>query len=476
MNLLHQWKIRKDGHGQIFVLLALFIPILLVFLGLSIDFGMAYITKTTLAKAVDATALAAIKNLSAGQTTAAKDGTAVFNANYQSIPGIGTPVVPTMANNGIVWSTDSNNNTLVTVNATATISTFFLSVMDLLGGGTQHQTLTVSASAQAIRNPLVMSLILDRSGSMDLNGGSTALPTAVEDFIAGFDEGVDNVAEISFSTLDTVDVPMTTTFQTKIDDEFPAQGQPFGGQGFGGGTFAQAGLQDGFNQVLSIPPSPNIIRVAVFFTDGWANMNGLAPGSTSTSASTTHDQLNCTGTAASPIFTTAIYGGCSPLEDTQKCWCGKCKGATSVAFFNTSGNNLNCPNGGPQPPANGSSSNWKTAATFPFEVPGGNGALQPILTAETNIANDATYRTEQLGAVMRNSTNNITIYTIGLGDTINTAYLQDLANVEGAATYDPTQPIGDYEYAACETSTLCQQELTNVFQIILSKILLRLTK
>lgn len=471
MNLLHQWKIRKDGHGQIFVMLALFIPILLVFLGLSIDFGMAYITKTTLAKAVDAAALAAIKNLSATQTVAAEDGTAVFNANYQSIPGIGTPVVPTMANNGIAWSTDSNGNTLVTVTATATINTFFLSVMDLLGGGTSHQTLTVAASAQAIRNPLVMSLILDRSGSMNLNGGAAALPTAVEDFVAGFDEGIDNVAEISFSTRDTVDVPMTTTFQTLIDDEFPAHGQAFGGQGFGGGTFAQAGLQDGFNQVLSIPPSPNIIRVAVFFTDGWANMNGLAAGSTSTSASTTHDQLNCTGTAANPVLTTALYGGCSYIEDKTKCWCGACKGATSVAFFDAGGNNLSCPNGEPS-----GTNGWKTAATFPFEVPGGNGALQPILTAEQNIANDATYRTEQLGAVMRNSTNNITIYTIGLGDTINTAYLQDLANVEGAATYDPTQTIGDYEYAACDTQADCETELTNVFQIILSKILLRLTK
>jgi len=93
----------------------------------------------------------------------------------------------------------------------------------------------------------------------------------------------------------------------------------------------------------------------------------------------------------------------------------------------------------------------------------------------TNITADATYRTEQLASVMRNSTNNITIYTIGLGTKINTAYLEDLANVQGADTYDSTQPIGDYEFADCPSAT-CQQDLTNVFQIILSKILLRLTK
>lgn len=447
MNLLHQWKIRKNEHGQIFVVLAILIPILIVFLALSIDFGMAYITKTTLAKSVDAAALAAMKNLSAGKTIAAQDGTAVFNANYQSIPGLGTPVVPTAANNGIVWSTDSSNNTLVTVNASATINTYFLGVLGLLGGGTSYQTLTLSASAQAIRNPLVMSLILDRSGSMSNNGGAASLPTAVEDFVAGFEEGVDDVAEISFSTLDTVDVPMTKNFMAPIDTEMGKM-QP------GGATFAQAGLQDGFNQILSIPPAPNIIRVAVFFTDGYANTDGLPTNVTTSTASTTHDVLNCTGTAKAPSNTTVNYGGCAPVE---------CGSSTPPFFMNPT----SAPSGSPfYTPVS-----CPNATTFPVEKPG----LSNSLTV-TNITADATYRTEQLASVMRNSTNNITIYTIGLGSKINTAYLEDLANVPGAATYDSTQQIGDYEYAACDTKADCQQQLTNVFQIILSKILLRLTK
>ncbi len=52
---------------------------------------------------------------------------------------------------------------------------------------------------------------------------------------------------------------------------------------------------------------------------------------------------------------------------------------------------------------------------------------------------------------MRNSTNQITIYTIGLGNKINAAYMQNLANVNGVA--DSSEPQGDYEYAACETQT-----------------------
>ena len=466
--MLHQGKNRKTEHGQIFVILALIIPLLLIFTAFSVDFGMAYITKTTLAKAVDAAALAAMKNLSAGQTTAAKDATAVFNANYQSIPGLGTPVVPTMANDGISWGADSYGNTTVTVSATATINTYFLGVMDLVTGGTAYKTLTVGASASAIRNPLVMSLVLDRSGSMNNNNGADALPQAVKDFVADFDEGVDNVAEISFSSVDSVDVPMTTSFQTLIDNEFPSHGQPFGGQGFAGGTFAQAGLQDGFVQILSKPIQPNIIRVAVFFTDGWANVDGLPNPATITTAtaSSPHDILNCTGgnppTTRNPASNTTIdYGGCAPLENAAG-WCGTSGDNTMYYLDPTTGNTASCPNGTGTPPN----------LTFNALAPSLSGPATRL--TQNNVSIDATWRTEQLAQTMRNSTNEITIYTIGLGDKINAAYLQNLANVNGVA--DSGEPEGDYEYAACENTQKCQTELDSVFGIIAAKILLRLTK
>jgi hypothetical protein len=194
--------------------------------------------------------------------------------------------------------------------------------------------------------------------------------------------------------------------------------------------------------------------VAVFFTDGYANTDGLPTNVTTSTASTTHDVLNCTGTAKVPSNTPVNYGGCAPVE------CG----ASTTPFFM---NPTSAPTGSPYYTA----VSCPNATTFPVQAPGVSNALNI-----TDITLDATYRTEQLASVMRNSTNNITIYTIGLGSLINTAYLQDLANIQGAATYDPTQPIGDYEYAACETTTLCQQELANVFGIIESKILLRLSK
>ncbi|MGB9383005.1 hypothetical protein, partial [Candidatus Binatus sp.] len=88
----------------------------------------------------------------------------------------------------------------------------------------------------------------------------------------------------------------------------------------------------------------------------------------------------------------------------------------------------------------------------------------------TNITADATYRTEQLASVMRNSTNNITIYSIGLGDKINEAYLQDIANDPAAATYNPSQTQGEAIFAPDAS------QLDAVFQTIASKVLLRLSQ
>jgi hypothetical protein len=233
---------------------------------------------------------------------------------------------------------------------------------------------------------------------------------------------------------------MTTSFQTPIKSAVESMS-------FGGGTFAQAGLQDGFHQVLTQPANPNIIRVVVFFTDGWANTNGLPTNVTTSTASTPHDALNCTGTPSQPSNTPMNYGGCAPLEAAAG-WC------SGIFFMNpNNGNTTSCPN----------------AKTFPAQDGGGN-ALSPDTTAEQDIADDATYRTEQVANVMRNSTNNITIYSIGLGDKINQVYLQDLANDPSAPTYDSSQPAGEAVFAPSAA------QLDAVFQTIASKVLLRLSQ
>ena len=68
------------------------------------------------------------------------------------------------------------------VSATTTINTFFARILPSL------QTLTVSDTAQSTRANVMMTLVLDHSGSMNKNGGAQALPPAVIDFLSYFSD------------------------------------------------------------------------------------------------------------------------------------------------------------------------------------------------------------------------------------------------------------------------------------------------
>lgn len=405
MNLLQYRKRRRNAHGQVLVMFVVLLPVLLLFVGLTIDFGVAYVTKSALSKAVDAAALSAMKNIKQGQSQATALATDAFNANYGS--ALGRDANPPVVN--ITYGTDANNNTVVNVNATATLNTYFLGVLP------QFKTLAVSSSAQSTRPKLIMSLILDRSGSMNLNGGATALPPAVVNFLTYFDDSTDQVAEVSFSTLATVDVSIQTNFTSLITNAVNSMH-------FGGVTYSQGGLLDGQAQINSIATSPgeNVVKAAVFFTDGWAN--------------TVEDTLAC------PANTLLNFGGCAPPEAAVG-WC------SNYGFYNpVTGSGVGC-----------------GATTFPSQQTGTSETLNNL-----NIANEAMYRANLTATSMRQQ--NIVVYSIGLGNKISEAFLQQVANDPASVTYDPAQPEGEAVFAPTPA------DLDAVFQTIAAKILLRLSQ
>ena len=390
--------------GQILPVFAVLLPVLILFSGLGIDVGLAYVSRATLSKAVDAACLAGMRNLNKGQSQAAALAQDAFSLNYKTSSRDAN--APAFAMN---FTTDANGDPVVTVNATATIKTFFMRMLP------QYKTLQVSANAQATRPKLIMSLVLDRSGSMNLNGGAQALPPAVQTFIDMFDDSLDHVAMVSFSSIPTVDVPIRTYFQLPIINAANAMK-------FGGATFAQGGLLDAQAQINSVPATGNVIKVAVFFTDGWANTN--------------QDTLSC-GSAQ----TLLNYGGCSPPEAAVG-WCGP-----GFAFMNPStGSQVSC--GATQ----FYSQQYKMMETLNI----------------ANISNDALYRAIQLSNQMR--AQGIVVYSIGLGDKISQTFLQQIANDPNSPTFDPTQPVGEAVFAPTAN------DLQGVFQTIASKILLRLTQ
>src|ERR1035437_6754206 len=211
---------RNDG--QVLVLFLLFSVVLILFVGLGLDLGFAYITKAQLSKALDASSLAAVSNYSsadANNTKAIAIANATFYANYGSngVSGRATGQVKvTPVGN---FTTDAATGVLTYTNsASTTINTYFLGVIP------QWKTLTVGDTAVATRAPVVMTLVLDRSGSMDpfiplvvcgdVTEGGKYLAGAATQFINIFDETLDQAAVVSFATIATTDLPMTKTFKT----------------------------------------------------------------------------------------------------------------------------------------------------------------------------------------------------------------------------------------------------------------------
>ena len=400
MHLIRGLNAAGKESGQILLWFALVLPLLLLFVGLGIDFGLGFLTKTELAKASDAVSLAVMRNLGQGESTATSIGQSMFALNYNANSKLNASA-PTL---GIAYSTDSYGDPVVNVAASAKINTFFIRLAGF-------KTLTVTDASQATRPPVILSLVLDKSGSMNDNGGAAALPSSVTDFLGYFINGTDRLGEISFSSIATQDVAISQTFQAPIKASVNSLS-------FAGATYAQGGLLDAQTQVQSVSsPPPNAVKVVVFFTDGWANTN--------------QDTLSCG---------LVNYGGCSPVEQAVG-WC------SGVSYMSpTDGNPVSC-----------------HPSTFPAQDPGLSNSINI-----SDISTDAKYRAVQLADSMR--TQGTTIYSIGLGDKIDTTYLQELANDPASDQYNPNEPSGIAAFAPSAS------DLDTVFQTVASKILLRLTQ
>ncbi len=412
----------RDDRGQTLVLFALALSSLILSLGLAVDLGFAYVTKAKLSKAVDGACLTAMRNLAQGQTTATTLATNSFNANYRSTSLDASP--PAVSIN---FSTDANGQTFVTVKATATIKTQFMALLPA------YRTLPVSDSAQATRGKLVMSIVLDRSGSMQTNGGASALPPAVGTFVNYFDNTVDEVAMVSFASNATVDVAIGTHFITPITNAANALSGHFTG-----GTFGPGGLTLGKSQNESVPviPGQNVVKVAVYFTDGYVNV--------------IQDNLFCNST-----MTLYNYGGYDS--------------GNTVGFFNPA-------NGSSLATYNSSSRTWspstfclKNLAGFTSQI---DGTTKTFL--RTNVTADARYRALQTATAMRSE--GMYIYAIGLGSSVDNAFLRQIANDPASSTYDSSQPVGMAVFVPNCPSSTCSAQLQQVFQTIAAQILLRLTQ
>jgi Flp pilus assembly protein TadG len=446
VHLIRGLKAAGKESGQMMIMFALLLPLLFCFVGFGIDFGFAFLIKAQLAKACDAAALATMLSLGQGNTQATAIGQAKFalNANGNSQLYVSAPT-PTI---NIV--TVPGSEPIVNVLGTAKIHTFFI-------GFAGFPTLTITNYAQAIRPPIFMSMVLDRTGSMNGNGGKAALPGAVTDFLGYFIEGTDQLGEVSFAWSATNDVGITQTFKAPINNSLNTMN-------FADGTYSMSGLQSGFNQIPLPSALPtNAVPVVIFFTDGWDNtIQALLPSPSASNKVMVEFGGNAATTAGFDENDYLAFIDPNNVEQNS----GNGFWGQNPAYPTTAGT---CEAGGGNGyPSDRSMQNCNGANTF---TPMGGSAdplgTSPVPINRINITTEAEYTAYQEAEQMR--AQGITVYSIGLGDDIDTTFLQEVANDPASPYYNASEPQG--VYVAAPTAA----DLDAAFQEVAAKILLRLT-
>ncbi|MGA2137393.1 MAG: VWA domain-containing protein [Verrucomicrobiia bacterium] len=411
-----QWNARcRSERGQMLPLIALAGAALIALIGLSIDLGFAYVTKARLSKACDAGALAGMNNINLNLVNAGNVASATFAANY----AIGKSSLTDTPTVSYYFGTDSGGNPTFSMAAVTHMNTFFVRVLGAIPGMPNWTTLTIGETAQVVRATLYLTMVQDRSGSLQPNppnpvgnGGAVYMLDAVTNFTAFFDDTRDNMGLVTFATIARIDAPIAHPFVTTIRTNVSKLADN-NYAGYTVGTFSQGGLTNALvmENNISVPTGRFVKKAVVFFTDGHANI--------------IQQVLNCSP-PTSMSATNVLVGGrddCASDEGFDIC----ASGTTYQRF-----GERHCPN-------NVNSGNYcQNSTNFPSSKYGG--ALKTL--NYDNICEEAEYQAVQVANAMRQ--NGIIVYSIGLGSDINEDFLRQIANDPHSTTYDPSLPVGAY--------------------------------
>ncbi len=278
---------RQAAKGaQITFTFATAIMAIFALMGLALDCGMMFADKGRLNKAVDAASLAATKNLSKTDEEIRQIVQNIAKANY-----IGTTyyssIYAQLVSNIDTITKDSPPGIYVEIDRTVRYPAVLVDVKMV----TQHHThfmrifpidtfkvMPMMASAQAIRYPLIVGIIIDRSGSMQDNGGETTVRATMPQFLDYFDEKMDYVGIYSYSATGYREMSFRTNFVATgsdlVTDTAKLQ--------FGGYTNPAEGIRaclDDMQGVTGFNES-GVKKVIVFLTDGQFNTFRTRPPNT----------------------------------------------------------------------------------------------------------------------------------------------------------------------------------------------------
>lgn len=299
-------SLSPQSKAQTFVFFLVSLGTVFLLCGMGLDMGLWFLDRTRLSRACDAAAITGAANFGKTSGTNAANGRAevaqkmrnVAVANYYGLRDISeTPIVATTVDAQGVTSyhyyytkTGDTNEagyhvtiatglrgqvTRAQSEAWSKTRTVFMGFT----GASQLMKLSTKGTAEAKRRPRLIVLVLDRSGSMVNNGGSTNLPLAVTNFLGLMKDDAENneVGIVSFSSFGRIEMECTTNFWALGTNKMyrtDTSSANSTGMKFGGYTGADEGVRLAIElmRVRDGWTDPQTYKFIVFMTDGEFNM------------------------------------------------------------------------------------------------------------------------------------------------------------------------------------------------------------
>ena len=251
--------------GQVAILTAILLPILIAALGLAIDSGMGYLLKARLNLAVDSAGIAAARAVTTGATQPEQ----VANAKIAAKKFFDANIASGYLGSNVTYFDPviTFDKGLITISTSAK-AVVEVSLMKILG----FTVLNVDAQAQTVRKDLDMVFVVDTTGS--LSSVEPQVKASAEAFLSKFNVTSDRVALVHFAVGGVVDVPFKADQSRGFDRA--AMNAKINAYNFGATTNYSEGLWQARNQLNNVIQKANrsSLRVIVFFSDGAPNAFG----------------------------------------------------------------------------------------------------------------------------------------------------------------------------------------------------------
>jgi hypothetical protein len=239
-------RLYAEDRGAVLALVALLGLIILGLTGTVIDFGLGYLDKARLSRAVDAGVLAGARSLRSGEDVAREQALALAEANGAgSVSG---------ASLDVGFGSNAEGENTVWMTAARPRPTFFLKALGM-------NELQVGSVATAAVPPVDLVLVIDQSGSLGQVGAWDDLQAAAKDFVDFFDDDIDQMGLVSFNTKATERHLISHSFTGPIKADI-------NGMSSAGWTNYGEGLRLALQQITSATVRERSVKVVVFFTDG----------------------------------------------------------------------------------------------------------------------------------------------------------------------------------------------------------------